>query len=348
MAGEIGVMDEALDLLSRPANVVYNWLVMISEHLWKFNISRTTYEDVLKDAQFFKMLLAVHFGLQSVLVKLLKTHTRPAENALDPVIGRLACHAAQYGYKEIVGLLLTQKDVDWNVCGITGKSLLELVDEDTLRTLLQKQNFPVNAIDPRGESALHEAVMNARTSRVRILLEAGADVEAPNKYGVPVIIKSVFVPGFDESWKEMMDLLLEYKVDINAHAHDEHGNTALHWAARLPLFSSYAVEYLVSKGANPNLPNVRGQTPLDLAEVAAAETCKTDSSKRNVDNKNLKIATEIIQVLREADGKTAREMRQPSVGEQGPCFPPEWLDRLKHLQETQVPRDEAAVWYESE
>ena len=53
------------------------------------------------------MLLVVKFGLETVLVELLKTRTKPAEFALDPMISRLACDAAKRGHGGIVRLLLT-------------------------------------------------------------------------------------------------------------------------------------------------------------------------------------------------------------------------------------------------
>ena len=320
------VMGAAVDFVSRPANVAYNWLVfMNAEYLrgpWDEYYTRIMYEDLLKDSELFRLLLPVHFGLEGILVKLLKRYTRPAENTLDTVISRLACHAARFGYKEIVRLLLTQKDVDWDMCDSSGENLLLLVDEVTLRTLLQKENCSVNVNNDDG-SALHAAVTDSEPSRVRILLESGADVRGRNKYGEPVIVKVMSSRSFGESEREMMDILLEYKADINAHT--PNGSTALHLAVRTPAFG-YKVEYLVSKGANLNLPDGLGKTALDIVEDSAAgkHTRRSDS---DYDHEM------VIQILREAGGKTAKEMSQPSVNEQDPSFPPEWLERLKDIQE---------------
>ena len=330
-AGEtVEVMVAAIDFLSRPTNVAYNWVVIMIAEPWTrlgkwvcgVDPKLMLYEDLLKDADLFRLLLPVHFGLKGFLVELLKRHTRPAENALDTVISRLACHAARRGYEEIVRLLLTQKDVDWDMCDSSGENLLLLVDEVTLRTLLQKENCSVNVTNDDG-SALHAAVTDWEPSRVRILLESGADVRGRNKYGEPVIVKVMSSRSFGESEREMMDLLLEYKADINAHT--PNGSTALHLAVRTPAFG-YKVEYLVSKGANLNLPDALGKTALDIVEDSAAgkHTRRSDS---DYDHEM------VIQILREAGGKTAKEMSQPSVNEQDPSFPPEWLERLKDIQE---------------
>ena len=320
-------MDEALDFLSRPANVAYNWLVMTTEHSqifgmtrilyevsWKTQFTyqsswktRISYEDSLENSAFFKMLLAVQFGLKRVLAELLKTHTRPAEDTLDPVIGRLACHAAGLGYREIVKLLLTKGDVDWNMSNFYGKKLVVLVaeweDEDIMRTLLQKESCSVNALT-NSESALYWATRNGSTSIARMLLEAGADVEAAGGRGLSVIAEATPYLILHECWDEMMDLLLEYKADVNAQSIC-HGYTPLHSVARYSFMDTHlVVEYLVSKGADLNLPDLRGNTPLDLAEVQRPIGCRY----------NQETATKIIQVLREAGGKTAREMIEQPGG----------------------------------
>ena len=308
-AGEIEVMDEALDFLSRPANVAYNWHVMMYEDSSAF--ARLSHEDLWKEADFFKMLLAVQFGLKSVLVELLKTHTRPVENALDRVVSRLACHAVKIGHKEIVRLLLTKKDVDWDMCGPSGDRLLMLVagwnDEDILRTLLQKGSCSVNALSnfpTTPGTALHLATKNGCTSIARILLEAGADVEAHGRYCSSVIAEATPFLIHHACWHEMMDLLLEYKANINAQSM-ESGYTPLHSVARTSFMGTHVVvEYLVSKGAGLNLPDAQGNTPLDLAEG--------QSPKHYAYNKE--VAAKIIQILREAGGKTAREMIESPGG----------------------------------
>ena len=329
MAGETEeVKIAATDFLSRPAHVAYNWLVIIraegwtggsGEDFWK----HVLYEDLLKDAYFFRLLLPVHFGLEGVLVELLKRHIRPAENTLDTVISCLACHAARRGYREIVRLLLTQKDVDWDICDMLGDHLLSLVTMDNLRILLHKDNCSVNATSSYG-TALHKAVAWSGLPRVQALLEAGADAGGHDDYGCPVIYVAVHHYPWNESWGKMMDLLLEYNADINAH--NKNGSMVLHCAMRSPYYG-YAVEYLLSVGANPNLPDKLGRTPLGLIEESAVKGPDQLQSVGHHDHGM------VIEILRKAGGKTAKEMSQSFIGEHGPSFPPEWMERLKSIQE---------------
>lgn len=62
---------------------------------------------------------------------------------------------------------------------------------------------------------------------------------------------------------ELAHIILDFGVDINAA--DRRGDTALHDAVRKNFPS--VVEFLAARGANLNMANARGQTPLELAET---------------------------------------------------------------------------------
>ena len=330
-AGEAKVLDAILDFLSRPANVA--WLVTMVADRWPVPSERQFHEELsLRDPDFLKMLLAVKFNLKFVLVELLKTRTRPAETALDPVISRLACNATNCGNKDIVRLLLTQKDVDWNVCSADGEYLLMLLvrcdDEDNLRTLLQKKSCSVNTITDQG-NALLWAVGFRYTSITRTLLEAGADVDARGNYGQCVIIQAMNAMASGELWGKMMDLLLEYKADINALSWS--GNTPLHYAAQAPILETYAVEHLVSKGANLNLPNQLRKTPLDMAKDAVFQAGAVYSKgKRRYSKDEVESATRSYPSSRKQVEKPLKRCVNPPSARRVHAFPPNgWTDWKK-------------------
>ena len=322
----------ALDFLSRPANVAYNWLVIVIEKSVEDGLRAAIYLDLLKDATFFGLLFAVHFALKGVLVELLKRHRRPAD------LSRLAWYAARLGYKEIIRLLLAEEDVDWNkdlfgyIDGFDGKSLLMLVAEwdtgEALRTILQKEYGPVNALVVK--SALHWATRYRCTSIAQTLLEAGADVQACWK-GLGGVISELnpYMSG-RESWEEMMDLLLKYGADVNARG--MLGDTALHDAARETHFGTYAVEYLVSRGASLNLLSLDGETPLDKAEFKVEFYALPYPFEQTISNRET--AAKIVQILREAGGKTAKELVELGLlAEQDPPSIAKRRERWRTLEE---------------
>jgi ankyrin repeat protein len=135
----------------------------------------------------------------------------------------------------------------------------------------------VNTPDADGTTALHWAVRADDTATVRVLLRAGALVNAANRYGVtplalavlnrnPSIVSELLEAGADVKMRlaedqtilmaaaragarGVLELLLEAGADVNA-SEGVAGETALMWAALEN--HAEAVTLLVSKGANVN------------------------------------------------------------------------------------------------
>jgi len=93
---------------------------------------------------------------------------------------------------------------------------------------------------------------------LRWLIEAGADINAPDVYRFTPLMRAV-----DNQHVESVRVLLslgEASVDIT----DESNNTALHYAVANQQLN--VVRLLLQYGANPQLPNRDGVSPKELAK----------------------------------------------------------------------------------
>lgn len=130
-------------------------------------------------------------------------------------------------------------------------------DLDQVEKVLASNPLLVNDRAGRGKTPLHQGVTSGSDEMVSLLLERGADPNAPDATGMTPLHVAA-------SWTTTAraGLLVEAGSDLNAR--DSLGNTPLHEAALQGRGSmSY---FLLKSGADPAFENVLGQTPLDLAE----------------------------------------------------------------------------------
>jgi hypothetical protein len=116
------------------------------------------------------------------------------------------------------------------------------------------------------DTALHLAAAGYRTEIVRMLLSAGADVNAVNRRGATSLHYAtdgyIVGPAWDAKQQvRTIGVLLEAGAEINAH--DKNGATPLHRAVRTRCAA--AVKCLLDAGGDPLLRNESGSTPFHLA-----------------------------------------------------------------------------------
>jgi len=116
----------------------------------------------------------------------------------------------------------------------------------------------VNAPQVDGMTALHWAVYNDDVATARLLVRAGAKVNAANRYGVPPLSLACTNGNAD-----LVKLLLEAGADANATLPG--GETVLMTAARAGNVD--AVKSLLARNADPNAREESGQTALMWAAV---------------------------------------------------------------------------------
>ena len=139
--------------------------------------------------------------------------------------------------------------------------------------LLERQpprvGYTVFSRRPLGATPFFLAAMAGDADVMRVLVDAGADpLLAPRDQTTPLMTaagvrRNLAESGVsDESALEAVKLAVELGADVNAV--DDQGDTALHGAARIK--ADAIVQLLVDQGATINVKNLRGQTPLFIAE----------------------------------------------------------------------------------
>lgn len=131
-----------------------------------------------------------------------------------------------------------------------------------------------NAIRVDGGTPFWIAALSADVEVMKLLKEMGAKTNVPNKDGVTPLMAAAGlgrVPGdsliTDEEALEAVKLLVDWGGnDLNAA--NASGDTALHGTAYYG--NDKVAEYLVSKGANLNPKNKKGETPLKVANGYSA------------------------------------------------------------------------------
>jgi ankyrin repeat protein len=135
---------------------------------------------------------------------------------------------------------------------------------DRLRELLAAGKA-ANAWSDDGFSALHLAVFGRQEDAVRLLIEHGADLEAPSRHetmsGIRPLHTAVFVRA-----PRLVELLLEAGADVNSR--EEGRETALLNAAQNG--DVEVARVLLAHGADPSLGDRQGRRPLDLARGEVA------------------------------------------------------------------------------
>jgi len=135
--------------------------------------------------------------------------------------------------------------------------------DETLRQWLTEHGFPpgeVNAVIANRTTPLMKASHQGRSDMIRLLVAAGARLEATNADGNNALWLACVGSHLD-----VIDLLVESGIDIDNR--NDNGATALMYAASSG--KAGAVERLLAKGADTTPETLDGFTALDM--VATAE-----------------------------------------------------------------------------
>jgi ankyrin repeat protein len=146
-------------------------------------------------------------------------------------------------------------------------------DGIVVRLLGLENPIMLNGVDDDGESALHRAVLRGDVKVAELLLDKGANLDAPDAKGWTALHKACV--SFLPNWREMVEMLLRRgaRVDVG----DDEGRTALHRAALAlhgPEGQPKSLEFLLMwremGDDSVDAVDEEGRTPL---HVAAASGC---------------------------------------------------------------------------
>jgi ankyrin repeat protein len=237
-----------------------------------------------------------HYASQTALmeavsyrrVELLKTLIAAGAdvNKKNPVGWTALIYAAQSDNAEIVQLLIDAKaetDVQENTFG--GTALLWAARDGNLKTIDLLLNAGANLYqkDKRGNTAFLLAAEGGKVENVRKFLELGFDPNSYSDGGYTALSKAAQYP-------EVLKALIAAgaKVDLQIEHFGLKSCTALYAAAQ----NGYAesVKVLIKAGANVNIPDFDGRTPLNRALVgkhaAAVELLRAAGAKEIAKEKN--------------------------------------------------------------
>lgn len=128
---------------------------------------------------------------------------------------------------------------------------------DTIKKALA-QDYAVDSRDPENRTVLMYAAFNGQTAIVKMLIDAGADVNGQDKIGTSALMFAASAPGGSET----VQLLLDSGARINMVDNNEHF-TALMWAAAEGQVDN--VKVLLKHKADTTLQDVDGDTAESFA-----------------------------------------------------------------------------------
>ncbi|CAB0030145.1 unnamed protein product [Trichogramma brassicae] len=176
-----------------------------------------------------------------------------------------------YGKKKLAELLL-KRGANPNLTNndeMTPLHSICMKDEnsDDLTTWLfeisKYRKLQVNAQDKRGQTPLHLALKNRYVKMAKLLMSRGADPNWPDKDGLtPLHLICKRQDDDDELVQRFFDVDHEFNQLVQVNARDKWGNPPLHWALENGHLN--IIQLLLRRGADANLANLKGLTPLHI------------------------------------------------------------------------------------
>jgi len=179
----------------------------------------------------------------------------------DLIITKIIGSISSEKVMELILNALIEKGVDISLPDKWGGTFLHHAAgkgmEKIVKFLLARPSNNINSQNSSGETPLFQAIISGKAEIVKLLLDKGADISITTSYGT--------VLHFANSDPELLSILLNHPKcpDINKKNRD--GKTALEDVLSDSRFNKEAAQLLIAKGAQVNLKDFQGWTPLHHA-----------------------------------------------------------------------------------
>ncbi|CAB0030052.1 unnamed protein product [Trichogramma brassicae] len=177
--------------------------------------------------------------------------------------------ALNRGNKRTVKLLL-KRGADPNLANAEGETPLHVVCSERINdavelaeTLIEYggDRLRIDAVGKLGRTPLHLALNNGNKRLIELLLKAGADLDSPDAEGETGLHMACRkYDDDDDDNDDILKMIFFKSKSSRIDARNRWGDTPLHLALRNN--RKRITKWLLRRGADPNAPNERGQTPL--------------------------------------------------------------------------------------
>jgi ankyrin repeat protein len=208
--------------------------------------------------------IAVRKGHKDIVEMLLRSGKAGVDKTPDKAV--LLMYAVDHGYKDMVEFLL---GISTDTSKVTDRwPLLALIAANRHRGIAELMGSEEVDLDKKddfgGQTLLVYAARGGHEDLVKLLLNAGADIEAKTNSGITALMEAA-----ESNEEKVVELLLDRGADI--HAKDNDGSTALMIVA-VQQGCKEMVELLLDRGADIHAKDNDGSTALMM--VAARQGCK--------------------------------------------------------------------------
>lgn len=235
--------------------------------------------------------LPIHSGVQeiSVLVRAVKIGNLE-------VVKTLVKHGAKVSFQAIEASISTKKlDIllfllqmekvyvgKYNGSSVLMRACKEHWSLNDLRIILGSEIIKegLKVADFMGRTPLHFSI-EISPAAVRLLLEAGADVNALDNLDQNALHRVIQTVQRPEYRIVLVDLFAEYDLDMIQQ--DWEGNSPLH--VELKRYDRQSLEVvgrLLKFGSNPHLPNKKGQSPISIVRYRQSQEFVEAMEKYNI------------------------------------------------------------------